>query len=616
MTVLEASGFVVLVLLPGALFALLFGNSRRDLLIALPLGCGLIYALGNYGSLVGLPIGKGWYLSVVAVLFGGVVWRSDQFPWIRLKFSKTERIALAVSLLIGFLFIAMWWRVAGHLGQLLPNHDAMYHSYVIRNIVETQSTKVGDALRLFPLGTGSAANFYPLGLHSVIALASQICGVSINGAMNVATLVLAIGVFPFSMWVWSRELLEDSNFVAMTAPIAVFLLSSVFPWSPMSWGGMPAIVAMCIAPVVAVVVTDIIYAPSPKGILIAAFSMVGMFSIHATELVLVLLLSFVLMIRRGHIPYRNTVKIGFKIALVSAIALAPVAFATAGGANERNLDYQPVVDVATTVGQSLLFSFPGFVLPFATLLVCFGIVHSNRQRNSVLTWGMGFVVVATSLAAGFSNNSLVQLVTKPWYGQVLRLNYNIVYFATPLLICGISLLLSIKSSATKRIFSISATILIVALGFGQVHRADNLLLESWYDGLVPVNQNSLAAFQWMSKNIGNDEYVLTDYDGIDGSTWMYALVGVRPVMYGAVSDNARDPLREKKIEVLTNIGNLNSRPDLLAFLRMAKIRYIYFDQRTNVISPQHTFSLEQIENDTALTSMFNQFNAHVFEVSS
>ena len=616
MVLLESIAFVVLVLLPGALLGLIFGSSRQVFLISLPLGCGLIYAVANYSSAIGIPFGKVWYFALLIVLLVGVVAKRKDLQWMRREISTIEKIGLVSTSFVGFIFLVMWWRAAGHLGQLLPNHDAMYHSYVIRNIVETESTKVSEALRLFPLGAGSAANFYPLGLHSVIALTSGISGTSINGSMNLVTLVLAIGIFPLSMWTWTRELLGNSKLVAAITPIAVLMLSSVFPWSPMSWGGMPAIVGMCIAPAIAVFVADVLNAPSRNGVLLVTIALVGMFSMHSPELVLVFLMTAVLIISRGNIPYRNILTCGIRVGIGSVIALAPVVLATAGGASERSLDYQPVLDATTTIGQSLLFSFSGFALPIATILVAIGIIESNRKKNSVLTWAFGTVVLITALAAVFPKNSLIRLLTKPWYGQVLRLDYNIVYFAVPLIVSAIIWFFSIKKTLLLRVASIGIVAVLISMGLSHVHRADKLLLESWYNGLVPVNQNSVAAFQWMSENIGEDEYVLTDYDGIDGSTWMYALSGVRPVMYGAITDDSRDIWWSQKIAVLANVGQLTSRPDLLRFLKQERIRYIYFDERTNVISSQHTFTLEQIEQDLALTNVYTQGNAHVFEVNS
>ena len=614
MVLLESSVFVVLVLLPGLLLGLSFGSSRRVFLISLPLGCGLMYALSNYTSAMGVPFSKAWYFALLGVLLVGVVRNRRELQWLRKEITTIEKIGLVSTSIVGLIFLVMWWRAAGYPGQLLPNHDAMYHSYVIRNIAETQSTKVGEALRLFPLGAGSAANFYPLGLHSVIALSSRISGTSINGSMNLVTLVLAIGIFPLSMWIWTREFLGNSKLVATITPIAVLMLSSVFPWSPMSWGGMPAIVAMCIAPPVAVFVTEVLYTPTRKGILLVTLAMVGMFSMHTPELVLVFAMTAVLLIRRGNVPYRNILTCGLQVGIGSVIALAPVVLATAGGASERSLDYQPVLEAASTIGQSLLFSFSGFELPMVSILVVIGIIQSNREKNSVLTWAFGAVVLVTALAASFPKNSLIRLVTKPWYGQVLRLNYNIVYFAVPLMVCATIWLLSIKKTSLLRFVSVGTVAALIFMGLTQAQRADKLLLESWYKGLVPVNQNSVTAFNWMSENIGIDEYVLTDYDGIDGSTWMYALSGVRPVMYGAITDDSRDGWRSQKIAVLTNIGRLTSRPDLIRFLREVRIRYIYFDERTNVISPVHTFSLDEIKQDPALTNVYTQGNAHVFEV--
>jgi hypothetical protein len=167
-----------------------------------------------------------------------------------------------------------------------------------------------------------------------------------------------------------------------------------------------------------------------------------------------------------------------------------------------------------------------------------------------------------------------------------------------------------------RFISIGTTGLVLLIGSIQVSESNGTLLKIWYDGAVPVNRNSISAFQWMAEHIAADEYVLTDDDRVDGSTWMYALTGVRPVMYGNSPDASHNQWRAKMEEVRAHIGNLSSRPDLIDFLRTNKIRYIYYDLRTNVLSPIHTFTLETIRNDSALRNVFDLQNAQVFELGT
>jgi hypothetical protein len=616
MTIIQILAFLFLGLLPGIALATSFGSSRTEVLLALPLSCGVVYTVGNYSSLLGIPVNSWWLLVVATISLFILATRRPWKSWNFRDLDKGTAAGIALGLATGLIFVLMWSNAAGHLGQLLPNHDAMYHSYVIRNIVETDSTKVADALRLFPLGTGSAANFYPVGLHSLIAVLTQTSGVSINGGMNLVTLGLGLGLFPLAMWVWTKEFFNNSVHAAFLTPIAVFLVSSVFPFSPMSWGGMPAIVGMCVAPLIAVSVFRVLQSPSNQGVFLITIALVGIFSIHSTELVLVGLLTIALIAKCGGVSFSNVLRCGMKVSIGAGFALAPVLIATAGGASERSLDYQPVLDVATTLGQSLLFSFPGFVLLSAAILLVLGIIASNREKESVLTWGFVIVLGFTCMAARFPESTFVRLFTKPWYGQVLRLNYNIIYFAVPLIVWGISALFSSRKNLAPRIVSIAVAVLLIFTGIAQVHRADRLLLQSWYKGLIPTNKNSITAYEWMASRLEEDEYVITDYDGIDGSTWMYALSGAKPTMYGAIADDSRDITRTQKIAVLTNIGKLNSHPELVRFLRSSGIKYLYFDERTNVISPKHSFSLEDLRNDTVLSEVFQIGNAHVFEINS
>ena len=162
----------------------------------------------------------------------------------------------------------------------------------------------------------------------------------------------------------------------------------------------------------------------------------------------------------------------------------------------------------------------------------------------------------------------------------------------------------------------TAAVLLSITGIAQVHRANNFLLKSWYRDLIPTNQNSIAAYEWMASRLDQNEYVISDYDGINGSTWMYALTGAKPIMYGAITSDSRDIWRAEKIRVIENIGRLSKHPELVTFLQSAGIKYLYFDERTNAVSPKQTFSLANLRSDSVLREVFNRGNAYVFEIMS
>ena len=603
--------FLLSFLAPGMLLVRAGGAGLERSLVAVPASCGITYVLGNYLGVVGVPVFPwvllgGCVLGVAAV----VVCRADLVPK---RPDRHQFLSAAVLLCGGLVLVLMWRRASGSFGQLLPNHDAMYHSYVIRNIMETNSMRVGSALRLFPDGSGTAADFYPLGLHGTIAQAARLSGSSINASMNVVVVAGTLLLFPTVMYAWTRRLIGVSRFLPITTVIAVVLMSPVFPFSPFSWGGMPALVGMGVAPAVALVLDDHLADRTRFGRVLTIVVLVGLFGIHSPELVLALLLTVPLLVARGgEVKLRGIVREAVIIGAWSFLLLLPVLVATAGGAAERDLVYQARLDLVTSTGQTVLFGLTGISLPLVTVLVALGLGLAVRRGFVTVAVGLFVVVVVVIVAGQYPTNSLVRFVTKPWYGQVLRLNYNIVYFAVPAAALALGGLVEVRRRI-RRVVALVVIPMIAVFAVGSSVSAGRTLLDSWYGGLVPPNRNSIEAFNWMASNLADDEYVMTDHDGIDESTWMYAISGAKPIMYGAITEDSRDTYRPQKSAILGNIGRLAERPDLLAFIRTKRIRYFYFDERTNAVSPDHTVSLKQLREDESMTEVFVSANAHVFE---
>jgi hypothetical protein len=616
--------FVVSLYLPGFCCSLLLTKSlQKSLVLAVPISSALAYSLGNYSDLVGIPFGSAWLMVESLVLFGAVVLVQRRQLEFRINFNKFSVVVGVLIVACSAKFLYDWHAAAGSFTQLLPNHDAMYHSYAIRNILNSHSNTVAHALQLFPEGAGTAASFYPLGLHSILALGISLSGISINLAMNIATVGIGLCLFPVSMVLWTRCLQPNQRSLMITCVPAVFMLATVFPLSPFSWGGMPAIVAMTLAPAIASVMVDLLHAHSMSARIAMSLALVGIFSIHATELITVGVLVLVACAARGELKivgHWMRKKEPFWIAGISGTLLAPIVAAARGGASERTLDYQPVLDLTETIGHYVLFSFSGFAMPIAAALCVIGIIAASRYRMTIASWSILVLGVICGAAVRFPNNPLVNKFTKPWYGQVLRLDYNIVYFAAPLIAVGLLYIFDLISS-NKSIRMKSARISLVGIlaigvlvpSFKQSEVAAQKLEESWYNGLIPVNQNSITAFKWMKDHIGPDEYVMTDVDGVDGSTWMYALANVRPIMYGAITSDSRDQWRSVKNGILQSIGKLSDSADKIKWLETHKIRYFYFDERTNAIAPKHSITLDALNSEKRLREVLHIQNAHVFE---
>lgn len=533
---------------------------------------------------------------------------------------RTKSLAIhSISIIVGAGLIALWLRSSHSLGSIIPNHDAMNHSYMIKNIVETGSQQVESATRLFPIGAGHAGVFYPLGEHSLIAAAVRLTHSSISGQMNVMVFLCAIGVFPYAMTMLCEQLFPgQQRLVRMTAPIVSVLLMFTFPFAPLSWGGMAVIVAMSYVPGAATAVVSAVEDRSRRSLVLTGLLLIGLFVMHNTEAITAYLLALVLLFYRSRFTQlRNLLLITVKIAGIALIALWPILPGLVGGAQDRNLDYQGVLDPSTTLTDYLLRFFVG--VPQFAILILIGLAMVYTPRRVSTTFGLCYIGLGALcvIAGRWPSNQLIRAVLKPWYGQVLRINYNIVYIVIPLLLALV--LTVIESRPQKRILPvIGATALFVLFAFSlrsSISTSKNEL-SNWYKQLVPNSSHSIAAYHFMDEDSDGNAMAMTESDTTSNSTWMYAIAGVRPINATAMTGPNGDAYTDFKSELLKNIGHLNDHPKVLQWIKEKNVQYFYFDENVNLITPNHDTSLDALRHESALTEVFQSGNAHVFRFHS
>jgi len=592
--------------------------------VALPISVGVNYGWSLYLSRFNIRQTTATYVVLIVILVSISIAFQRRHKSISSVQSGNTPYGLLEVLsvsVIGIVLLITWYRSAQSLSITLPNHDAMYHSYAIRNILNFGNIAPNRALQIFPVGSGSAANFYPLGIHDLMARAVAVTGVSIPGAMNLVALLFGACWFPLSISLFCRELFSDRR-VTCLSPCAVLLVAPVFPWSPFSWGGLPTIVGMSVVPAAAVAVYRLLNHTSIYASLVMATIFVGMFSLHTPELLSALLLAALMWLAIGEgLPIGSQLlKHLFRSGAFAALLIAPVLHNAVSGVQERNIQYQSAIDSVTLGGQIATSSLSGYSLLAlsALLLLCLAVARSRQSR--ILLIGLLVLDVTVYIAGTHPTNSLVKALLKPWYGQVLRINYNTAYLIVPL-IAGVLVEcweMTRRTSARRvnRFLSSSALVAILVLGTAATERGQvvsGALLKSWYSQLVPVNKNSIAAYSWMKQHMSTSDYVMTDKDTVDESLWMYAIANIRPIVYSATTADSRDRYLSEKSQIITSIGHLSSHPQLVNWIDSHNVKYLYFDERTNAVSAQHSFGLVELRSETTLREVFSLGNAHVFE---
>ena len=604
---------LLLYIAPGLAISRFLTKKSGHLARALPITIFAHFTIYEYAHFI--SIRQSNFVSIAFILVSvGYLMRtaSRESIFIGLKELTTH----SMSIIVGAGLIVLWLRSSHSLGSIIPNHDAMNHSYMIKNILETGSQQVEDATRLFPPGAGHAGAFYPLGEHSLIAAAVRLTHSSISGQMNVMVFLCAIGIFPYAMTILCEKLFSDQiRLVRIVAPIVSVLLMFTFPFAPLSWGGMAVIIAMSYVPGAAVALVDAVEDRSQKSLFLVAMLLVGLFVMHNTEAITAYLLALVLIFfRSGLTQLRNLVHTTIRIAGIAFIALWSIVPGLVGGAQDRNLDYQGALDPSTTITDYLLRFFVGRPQFAILILIALALVCVPRKVST--TFGLSYIALGALcvIAGRWPSNHWVRAVLKPWYGQVLRINYNIVYIVTPLLLALVISLLGNRSQ--KRIGSImgvATLVLLFAFSLRSSITTANDELSNWYKQLVPNSSHSLAAYRFMNDDAKGNAMAMTEADTTSNSTWMYAIAGVRPINATAMTGPNGDAYSAIKSELLRSVGHLKHHPKVLQWVKSKNVQYFYFDENVNLITPNHDTSLEALRSDSELYEVFSSGNAHVFE---
>jgi hypothetical protein len=612
----DVSSFLIATLLyiaPGLAISLFLTSKPGHLARALPITIFVHFTFYEYAHFI--SIRQSNVVSIAFIIASAVYllrFVSRQSFISGIKTLNTHLMSVVSGMTLAFI----WARNAKSFGSIIPNHDAMNHSYMIKNIVETGSQQFEQATRLFPIGSGHAGSFYPLGEHSLIASAVRLTHSSISGQMNVMAIFLSICVLPYALTVLCEQVFPGKKLtVRIAAPIASLLLISTFPFAPLSWGGMGVIVAMAYVPGAATAFVNAVEEKTKKSTLLSAMLFVGLFVMHNTEAITAFLLALLILLYLSGLTQLKSVFIeSLKIGLFALAVLWPLIPSLIGGAADRGLDYQGQLDPAGTLVDFALRFFVGVPQYALLLLIAVSLVAIPRRVSS--TFGLAYIALgALCVTAGrWPQNSLVRTVFKPWYGQVLRMNYNIVYIAVPILVALVLATIGNSNFAWMKKSAVAfPVVLLFVLSMRTSITTANAELHQWYRDLVPNTSHSLAAYRYMASHARDIPMAMTESDTTSNSTWMYAIAGVRPINATAMTGPGNDRYSAIKSELLKNVGRLKNHPAVLAWVKAQKVQYFYFDENVNLITPNHDTSLDALRSDSELREVFSSGNAHVFE---
>jgi hypothetical protein len=467
--------------------------------------------------------------------------------------------------------------------------DSAWHANYAQFIAESGIASPTRSGMLSNWDTGDAG-YYPAAYHGVGALLIQATGINGVEAFNVSIIALVAFVVPAAaaasgLWV------SGGRPAVAAATAALSTWPSILPFDQLWRPAVPLAFGLVLLVPLLGLIRAALVRPSVAAVCLAALGVVGTVSLH-TSMAFLLAYTVPFLLFLSGIPMGSLRVVARRaLALVAVVLLACAALAVQLLAALKltsdtvlGFDWGTQSDVPTAVRATLGYQYgfmdqgPQWVLAALTLV---GLIVAVRVRQA--RWLVPAFVVACVLtvAATALPEGPLRLLTSPWYTDGWRLAAVAGVFGV--LLAGLALgtilaavlrYLATRSKAAASVVAVLAVAGAVLTAVPTVERNQRHMLLGYEPERVGQREGVVSPAEYeglreVAALNGPDGYVLND--AYDGSVWLYALTGVKPVhpqyQVGALSKRQR--------LLIDHVQDLASRPDVQRAVRDLNIRYVY-----------------------------------------
>ena len=677
-------GVGIVLTLPGVLIALLLRMRLRALTTwaAIPVfSIAAVFVLGEFTNLVRAPFGVPAFALFVAALALGVlvrrrtshvedsgreIARQDQNSWLgrdprrlggdpidqtssdqHLKPRVIESHIAAALLVLGIAIgVLTWWPSLRATPSVPPAGDAVRHGLMVARIERAHTLDMSKVLVSDATGTHRAWDFYPLGLHASAAIAVQLAGAKVGAVLVALSFVCASIVFPLGMFVLARFLAPDRPLVAGFAAV---LAPAIFPYVAFGTGALPLACGLSMVPVSVVLIVRALMLNGSRSLLegrslalllAAALAVLTAWCVHSGNFPLLVSLALLLVIEQAWRARRleallDAAKRGLAVAVLSIVMFAPSFTAFVGGTSERSEIAKPLPYDARTMLRLVVSLELGGPLRqyFLVVLAVGGAVIWLALRRPA--WCIAWVtIVALAVFASISSNRLVHDLTFPWYRQSARVTWNqmffVPFFAGLALAFAVSIGARVLRVAWMPILATIVALVVVARWAGlPAYRAERSYLDDHFVARslrtqAQADANADAGFKWLRGHAGPKDTVVSE-PVVDGSGWMYAQEGVKPLLGLEPCQRETETCWRRKdrktridwrdrVYLLQNIAQLGGDHVIDRLVDRYHARWIYLNERF-LPDTKRVVSLDAIRRNRHIVEVFRRNSVHVFQVA-
>jgi hypothetical protein len=637
----------VLLFIPGGLVSLAAGIRPLTAFTTAPVvGFGLVALVGRIFSATGIgwrPV-TFWIATAVAVL-GTLLARlvvrrtrlGARLPWSEVVEDDApglgkQLVGMSAAAVAGVIGVgAAVWGMGG-LTAINQGFDAIFHVNAVTFIATTGSADPAgiEAINRFPYGSA----FYPEAFHALAALVAQSginSVVATNALVACVPLVLATGLTGL---LWQMGLHRHAV-VAPFVGISVAAFPTDIMWRGPIW---PFALGVALIPAVLALLTGAFESRSRALAGAAALGTSGLLLVHPSAALAAGLFAGLFFLQRWitspRLLRKDIVPLLVVGVAIVVLALPAVITAVSNSGLGAAYDWPAVQRAGDALGELVLFNYDA-PLPQVWLfvLLVFGLVGLRRfgRMGWWLAGGAIFTVLLV-LAAAY-DGPWVALLTGAWWNDRFRFAALAALVLGVLCAHGVVVAAGLLTTGARwtaarlrrpvparrsALVAWAAVLAVLALfgvlsgGFYADYNRSRMQLQYAMGTGGSVTPPELDGMAHLATLVGPGQTVMNDPN--DGSAWMWALHGVRPMYGQAVLTPIKPALMPDQQTALTRFDCVDSSADVRRIIAKYDIDYVYVGQDFIIPTQSRARGLQFLAESRSLHLVYDNGGAQIYRV--
>ncbi|MGY1821259.1 DUF6541 family protein [Geodermatophilus sp. SYSU D00079] len=611
---------------PGGVVAAAAGLRPAVVLAAAPL---LSYGLATVAATVAALVDLTWgpvFLSLEAAALGAALLAARRrLPRPRLRWpGRRDAVTAAGVLAGGALSGAVLLTGFGGLDRPNQDWDYTFHANATRFISDTGQV-AASALRV--LNDWEAPSFFYPNAHAALAaVVRDLTAAPVFPVLNSQTLLIG-GLAGLGLAVLLRDLGAPLAVTALT-PVLLAGFAS-YPYD-LLWRGplLPFATGLALTPAFLVLVRTVTAHRGVGPVVCAALGAAALFGLQPSTALSAAVLAALMTAqqywgRRG----ADAGEVG-RLALAAGLAAVVAAPAVLGsvraGTGQADVSWPAVSSPLEAVADLLLLDHATTDQPQLWLVVPLlaGLLAVRSARY--LWWWLagGALAFAMFVLTASSDAALVEALSRPWWNDRWRFAGIAALAMAPLAAhgvvrlgsAGVALVDRVRPAVgrpRRRAVAVGAVLLAVVAGSqGLYWRANSDQIASAHRSDRYLDRAEETAMAWLAARVRPGETVMNDSG--DGSAYMYALEGIRPLFGHLVSSGSE--LGPTQLALLGRFSCLDTDPTVRDAVTELGIRYVFLGSGFVLPSTTRFPGLRDLDASPSLHLVYDRDGVRVYEV--